>query len=484
MPSSANKTANAWDNLPGFDPVAEKYVQLDLKKWLADHGIEKEGARRGGENQPAGEEDALDAVEAQIVDWVNRRGRVCRQNVAGYLSDLERELADMEDDAELRILEDRVGELRQDAEIELERMVDAGRTALVDKEEAVSAGTAEFERFRTRERLTRLVDYSHRAKALWFVFGCAFIEVVLNASLLMDVNPFGLLGSTMQMGLISAVNVLFLGLVMGSLLRQSNHRAAVRKVASWFGIALVIAVVFAFNLAVGHFRNSMQASVDDPAADVLAMGGDVVERLLAGPLELASFQTVLLVLLGILCFAVGAWKWLQRDDAYPEYGRRHRQLGDIKEDYAQAYGVAQDGVKRKYEQFQSELLDMRHKLTVKQSAWREVCKRADHLVSDYSTNLGQYQLDLNFLLAAYRTANLAARSSSPPPHFERQEHVDEEILQPPGFQPPEETNISGVAEKVHGAIEELQTAYRAARKEHRPLEAVIKAGLDSIRATA
>lgn len=38
MPSSADKTANAWDNLPGFDPVAEKYVQLDSRHVRSLHG--------------------------------------------------------------------------------------------------------------------------------------------------------------------------------------------------------------------------------------------------------------------------------------------------------------------------------------------------------------------------------------------------------------------------------------------------------------
>ena len=481
MRSGKNST---WDNVPGFDRVKEQYAQLDLKQWLKDHGIEDEAERRGKENQPATEDDTLDAFESQIVDWVNRRGRVCRENVSGHLSDLERELADMENDAELAILENRVGELKQEAEIALERGIDAGRTRLTEAEEAVRSGSAELQRFRRRSGLTRLVDYSHRRTALWFIFGCFFVEIVLNASLLMDVNPFGLMGSTMQMALISLVNVIFAGLVMGVLLRWRNHIALARKTLAWIGIVLVIPAVLVFNLAVGHFRNSMQASLNDPSADILAMGNDVLQRLLDGPFDLASFQTALLVLLGIVCFGIGAWKWYRRDDPYPGYGDLERQLNSKKDAYAKSYHREQDTLNGVHEQYQSQLQDIRHKLVVKQSKWREICGRGGKLVTDYPTNLGQYQHDLDYLLAAYRTANRSARRTASPPHFDETVRVDEGILVPPQFRPPEETSLGGVAEKVNGAIQALQDEYRLARRKYATLEAVTNLGVEEARGAA
>ena len=473
-----------WDNIPGFNRTQEQYVQLDLNQWLKDHRIEDEGKRRGKENQPATEDDNLDASEAQIVDWVNRRGRVCRENVSGHLSDLERDLADMENDAELTILKDQVGELKQEAEIALESGIDAGRTRLTEQGNAVRTGSAEFKRFRQQSGLTRLVDYSHRGKALRYIFGCFFAEIVLNASLLMDVNPFGLVGSTMQMGLISLVNVVFAGLVMGVLLRQRNHVAAWSKTLAWLGIVVLVISVLYFNLAVGHFRNSMQASLNDRSADILAMGNDVLQRLADGPFDLASFQTALLVLLGVVCFGIGAWKWYQRDDAHPRYGRLDRQLKGVKNAYAQAFQREQDILKDIHEQNQSKLDDIRHKLVVKQSKWREICQRGDNLVTNYPTNLGQYQLDLNFLLAAYRTANRSTRTTPPPPHFDDKVLVDEAILRPPQFRPPQETSLQGVAEKVNGAITALQGEYRDARRKYPTLETLTEQGVEEAREVA
>ena len=470
--------------VPGFDREKEQYVVLDLTRWLKDHGIEEKGEQRGRENLPAVEDNELDAVESEIVDWVNRRGLVCRQDLSSHLSDLERDLADMENDAGLRILEDEVEEKRREAEIAIERENAAGCSRLSEEKKAVREGSAEFERFRRRAGLTRIADYSHRPTALRYIFVCFVVEVILNASLLMDVNPFGLLGSTMQMGLISVVNVVFAGLVVGALLRQSNHVAVWRKRGAWLGIVSVAMAALVFNLAVGHFRNSMQAALNDPEANFLTLGNDTLERLMDGPFDLASFQTALLVLLGIACFGIGTWKWYQRDDAYPGYGRLERQLNGLKEAYERAYQREQDGLKRLYECHQSQLKDIREKLVVKQSKWSEICKNGNKLVKDYAINLGQYQHDLNFLLAAYRTANKRTRSTQPPPHFSVQARVDETILASPDFNPPNETSIASVAEKVTGAVQALQDEYRAARRKYDTLDAVTQRGVDDVRAAA
>ena len=177
--------------------------------------------------------------------------------------------------------------------------------------------------------------------------------------------------------------------------------------------------------------------------------------------------------MGILCFAFASWKWLQYDDPYPGYGRRDRQLKEKTELYIKAYNRAQDALKKKHEDYVSRLEDIRHQLQIKQSRWLEVCKRGQRLVDDYSINLRQYQLDLNYLLRAYRSANQSTRTEPAPDHFIREEKVDSEILEPPSFNPPAETSIKGVADSVHAAITELQNLYREATDKYLTLEQVI-----------
>ena len=468
-----------WDDIPGFDRVKEQYVQLDPEQWLKDHGILDEGRKRGKLNQPAADDDSLDGFESRIVAWMNKRGRGCREEVSGHLSDLESDLADMENDAGLEILKDEVSELQREAEIELEVRGDAGRIGLTGAKSDLRTAAAELERFRRRAGLTRLADDSHRRNARWFILFCFAAEVVMNATLLADVNPYGLLGSIGQMGLISAVNVLILGFPAGGFLRQRNHASALRRVGATGGIASIIALVVAFNLMVGHFRDSLQAVRYDLSADILTMGNDTLDRMLAAPFDLASFQSALLVFVGIAFFGVGAWKWYQRDDPYPGYGKLARQLNDRKAAYVAAYEAAQRMLRQAHEGPVDKLKDKRHQLEIKQSKWRELCKRGEKVVRNYPINASQHQVDLDFLLAAYRTANRDARTAPSPPHFGCTVRLDAAILQPPEFHPPQETSIARVAEKVNCAIKSLLDAYDVKRSEVLTLEAVLEEAVAS-----
>ena len=469
-----------WNNEPGFDRTTEKYLPLDLTAWLKKHGIESEGRKQGANDQPSADSEELDATEANILAWVHRRARVCRDNVGGHLSDLERELAVMDNDQQLVTLGQRVGQMEQDAKLDIERKVGEGRNTLVTLEQAIREDSDDFRAFRLSHGLTRQPDYSHRNAALPFILICFVVEVVLNAALLMEVNAFGLIGSTAQMGLISAVNVLICGLAMGGLLRQSHLRAVARKVTAWLGIVALLACVGTFNLAVGHFRDSMQAVVNDPSADIAALGADVLVRFAASPAGLESFQSYLLALLGFLFFCVASWKWLQRDDPHPDYGRRHRQLEKRKNDYVAQYNEVQEALQRTFAQHESHLADVREQLEIKLSKWRDICVRGRNLVTQFPVQMGQYANDLEFLMSAYRTANRAARTAPPPRHFSAKPQIEAGILDAaPAFSPPAETNLTDVMQGVHDAIKNVQDTYGDSARRYPTLDDLMAGATES-----
>lgn len=462
-----------WTKLPGFDSVTGKYLPLDLKRWLNDHGIVEEGERLGALNQPATDVDELDSAESRIVAWVNQRGRDCRQHVTLHLLDLRRRLDEMEDQDQIVVLEQKVDEILRDGEISMERKVDAGRNTLSVSEEDMRARAKERVDFCLAAGLSRPADYSHRRGARWFITICAVIEIILNASLLMDVNQFGLVGSTMQMSLISAVNVLFAGWAMGSLLRQSQHVSVLAKLSAWISMVALIPAVGFFNLAVGHYRDSMQAIVNDPTSDVTALGQDALARLVASPIGLDSFQSALLCILGILCFAIASWKWFQCDDPYPGYGQLDRQFNKARSDYVAVYAEVHSQLGDLHKEHLAKLEDMVHQLTARRSSWRETSSQGEHIVEHYKANIDQYQHDLDFLLSAYRSANRNARTAPPPRHFDRKELLDAEILEAPEFKSRSATGLESVATKAHEAIVRLQDIYRQSAAKYQNVETVV-----------
>ena len=468
-----------WDDIPGFDRVTEEYVPFDAEAWLREHRIREEGRERGEINFPPPDAGEPDDIHYKVRSWINKRGRRCREDVNNLLSDFDQELNKIKDAQELTIMEQKVTEVAEHGSIALNRRVEDDRTELTRLETAVREGTAEYEKFRKTARLDRLPDYSGRKNAVSIIALCALIEVGLNASLLMEVNPFGLVGSVMQMGLIMAVNILSGSLAMGYVLRCRNLVSGSKRMIAWMTMTVLVAFIGTFNLLVGHFRDSMQAALGNIVADPFTMlENDALPRLLADPFRMDSFQSYLLILLGLLFFGIVSWKGYQSDDSYPGYGRRDRQLNAIKNNYTSKLKGARNGIEGLYNDCKSKLDDMRYAIELKQSTWEDLCDRGARITTEYPINLRQYQDDLNHLLAVYRTENHKARTEPLPRFFAEQLQIDQELLVPPSFEPPPKMKLEGVTQHIHEAISQIQKIYRDALREYRSLEEITAKGLD------
>ena len=466
-----------WDEVPGFDPARGEYVRLDTDAWLRDHGIREEARSRGEDNFPRSDAGDRDDIHYKIHAWINNRGRQCQGDVSQHLSDFIVQLNDIEKEEDLTILQQKVTEITEDAGISLDQRVKHDRNELTQLETAVREGTREYEDFRKAARLRRLPDDSGRRSAWWIIILFGVVEVVANASLLMEVNPFGLIGAIMQMLLITAVNILVGALAMGFALRCRNLVSGIRSMAAWLVVFVLIPLIVAFNLLVGHFRDSMQAVRGDVVTNPFAMlEDDALPRMLADPLGLDSTKSFLLFLLGVIFFGIASWKGYQTDDPYPGYGRRHRLLLSFKANYRRTLMEARKGIEEVFKSWVSQLEDIRHRLEIKKNKWKDLGDIGARIVQQYPVNLRRYQDDFNYLVAAYRTENQRVRTDDPPRFFSERLEVDEGILVPPSFEPPSETSLSDIALCIHEAIEQVQGAYRSASREYRSLEDITAEG--------
>ena len=474
--------SQSWEAVPGFNPNTGKYVPLNLDNWLHDHKILEDGRSRGTKDQPASDIKSLDGTEQRILNWVNQRGSNCRDIVANYFSDVERQLADMDRNEDLDNIALEVARQGRNGNRELEKQADLRVNQVAPQEASLLSTSRDFENFKQVNGLTRPCDYSHRLTSAQWIGGAFLFEVVLNASLLMEVSPFGFIGSFGQMALISLLNVLLLGMLLGALLRQAHHVHNGRRLSAFLGMLVLLGVAVAFNLLVGHFRDSMQAITNAPATELAVLGDDAVKRLMAAPLSWDGFQSLLLAALGFAFFLFGGFEWLRRDDRYPGYGQRYRQLLEMQQSFAEAYQETQDALGRTYTKYEDWFEDIGHKLRVKQDRYRELVSLCKRIAKNYPTNLQQYQHDLDHLLAAWRTANLDARNTPAPSHFATKEKLDQRILEPPNFNPPEDNSLAhrdNLMKQVHAAISHLQKEYDGQRKRFKRIDELCVEGTDT-----
>lgn len=204
----AERDPNAkWDDVPGFDGQTGEYVRLDTDGWLKAHRIREEARKLGSDNFPGEAQTDFDEIHYKMLDWINQRARQCKQDVDKYLMDQKGMLDGIEEDEDLETCKDEAGQIANDAAIEFGEQAQEGQNELNPVKADLQNGWREYVKFRKRNHLERLAQDTDVVTAVLWVLILFFIETVLNASMLMEVNPFGLIGAAAQMGLITGINI-------------------------------------------------------------------------------------------------------------------------------------------------------------------------------------------------------------------------------------------------------------------------------------
>ena len=457
----AKRDPNAeWDDIPGFNGQTGEYVRLDTDGWLKAHRIREKAHELGLDNFPGPDQTDPDEIHYKILDWLNQRARQCKQDVDKYLLDQKAMLNRIEEDEDLETFKEDADQITAAATIGFGQQTQDDQNTLSQIKTELLYGWREYVKFRKRNHLDRLAQDTDVVTAVIWVLVLFLIETVLNASLLMEVNPFGLIGAVIQMGLITGVNILIGFLGAGQIFRYVNHVNLWKRLVGWLAGGGLTILILGFNIAVGHFRDSMQAMAVRAETDPIALlESDAIPRLLDDPLGFDAFQTVLLVVVGILFFAIASWKGYRWDDPYPGYGPRTRKLASLKSIYAARRKAAVQAAGKHQESAIQKLKDIQYKTKLKNDQWDELAEGGSQVARNYVTHLRQYQDDLNYLIAAYRSANRQARTDPEPEFFSRPMQVDPMILEPPEFVPPEKVSTRGLMKHIHGSITQIQKNY-------------------------
>jgi hypothetical protein len=247
------------------------------------------------------------------------------------------------------------------------------------------------------------------------------LEVPLNAMMLARGDDRGLLGGGVQ-ALVLAVLNLFVAFTAGrAFLPYLHHRSLIRRVVALALIACCAVFITAFNLMVGHYRDSLGSAVTDP-------GQVALQRLLESPLVLADLQSYMLFAIGFIFATVAALDGFKSDDHYPGYGR-----------IASVASQAQDEFAASRRSCVEELADLRDSglRQIKELAQAaELAQRQNGILRARQQQITQrYRAHRDYLgrclmtmIAEYRRANTAARQSPAPTYFDTDLTLPELLL--------------------------------------------------------
>ena len=459
--------------VPGWSKAEQKYIPLDCDRWIRGNGISEEGRANGKLEFPPSDATQPDVMYQKILDWVNQRGRQCHAEVSEFLVQ-QRYNLDQEVKEGMAPVRHKVEGLRDEAKVELKNQGEQDRTILTQKEREARSSWAALEAFRKKGNLRRVAEYGERDTWYWRLLGVVAIEAVANAMMLSGVNEYGLLGAAAIMLAIGVVNVGLMGGVIGEGWRQKNTAGVLRAARGWLIVAVGAAGMVSWNLLVGHFRDSMLAVATRAAAETSSLEDlltdDTIERFLASPLGLEGMQSWVLAVIGTACCIYSATKWLKRDDVYPGYGTVYRAATEHNDEYAREIEARRRALTNVYEKYVGRIRDERQKVENRKGNHQLITDTAREIVRQFPMQISQYQDNLDFIIAAYRSENEKARKTASPRFFAERPFVDQKMFEVPEWEGVPASDYDEDWEGFQQAEDAVRNAFLDAQKGYPTLE--------------
>ncbi len=470
------KTAHRseWENIPGFDRTTREYIRLDGEAWLATHRIRAEGERRGKLNQPDPNETLPDEMYRKIESWVGKRALDCKREVGKYIGE---ELANLhelgsfwkEERPEIDI-DALVTRRCQDLDAKADQSVSDLDKQRAEYEEAAR----DLKNFRQRHRLSRVAHYPSNHVAHWLWVPVAMIvESFVGANLLGSVSRGGVIEGWMVAVVLTFVNVL-LGIGTGWTWRWTHGDSVVGKGLACTLGALFAAVALIWNDVAGHVRDvyvlaEKAGALEAPDEAFATAWRTMIER----PLPWESLPSAGLALVGIAVFVLTAYKTYTADDPFPGYGMRHRKVEALHGRYQDDLNDALGELRSARNEANEAIEEIKDRYEMDRAGRENTLDRLRMIVDDYPVNLRQYNKDLAYLLAAYRDANLGARTASPPPFFDIEPAIDEHIVRPPKFRVPTPPEWGDIPKKAKAGFAQVEKTYDRLRTRYKMLDRVV-----------
>jgi hypothetical protein len=417
---------------------------------------------------PAPDNFLLDEVEHRIVTAIESERNKATDVAGDYLRTYDERLGYLQ----IQRLLQRASVAADEARTNFGERVYAGKGRLFLLKENLSARSRELAAFKAEHGLDRP---SNRPDSLWLRWGIVallwLIEAILNGTFLSRGLEFGLIEGVGVALAIAAINI-GSGLVAGMfLLRQKNHRKALRRIAGMMGFIVYIGAAVVLNILVAHYRDALGGSDPENAAS------EALSSFLRRPFVIADLNSVFLLVMGISFSLGAAVDGYHMDDPYPGYGTlcsRHRdELENYREGNEAEIGELQATRDRALSRLEQEADD----IETRRAQYRSVLDKRKSFRQSFAFHLDHLEQAGNELLAHYRAANVRARRTVAPVHFSTKWNMARPasaLENENGAAPFPDTDAEQVLERLAETRRTILQLYESASAEYASIEELVR----------
>ena len=396
------------------DALFEQYDFDELKEELNIIALAKMQAR---ENKPSSDAQTFDVNEQKITTFFTDRLSSVKQEIYKKVASYDHMAMRVSDITTI------LAEAKYASEEFIQNITtfqESAKQRIKEVKHEYSVRKNDIEKFKTKNNITREASYPN-SKILYIgiIMVILLSETSLNAYFFAKGNELGLIGGAAQALIISLINIVFAFFLGGYLVKKLNlvKKSPVLKYGVLASLIAAFGVIVLFNLLVGHLR--VQLGIDPDAAYV-----EAIKTFLAGPFSLNEFDSIILVLVGLLSFLIAFTDFYKMDDEYPGYGQLDRKYQDALMDFNELKEELLDEIEGSSKSILNKLETQQMTSKVIMQELMEVPIFRQKL-QDHSREYFRY-LDntYNAMLSLYREVNNDNRTDEPPAYFRERAVLD------------------------------------------------------------
>lgn len=392
-----------------FKVGTEIFPNFDVDRVARDLSLEDIGRRRGKENQPSKLSKAPDDIEHTIIEKIESEKKTAHHTLEDTLQLYVGRLANLN-------FEEQFGLIRQTNASSVSNFKGAiaiGVDKLHGLREALNEAKKEHSWFKEKHGLVRAARVPEgtahflRISLLLFLF---VVETAGNASFLAKGNAQGYFGGLIEAGLFSFVNIGVALLVAIYCARLVTHRLWVVKFWGAVSIVAYIAMAFAINLLLAHYREVSGTWIE--GAGVVAY-----QHMREDPLGLTDVSSWLLFCVGFIFSLIAFIDGCFVRDPYPGYAGVEKRLRDRRDEYVFQKEELIGELKRVRDEHNEGIEDVLKDLAGRRREFLTIMESRARLLSLFEQHQDHLERACNQLLSKYREANIQERKEQAPKHF-------------------------------------------------------------------
>ena len=398
------------------DTLFEQYEFDDLKDELNIVALAKLQAR---DNKPPSDSQHFDANEQKITTFFADKLSTVKQEIYKKVASYDHMAMRVSDITTI------LAEAKYASEEFMQNITtfqEGAKQRIKDVKHEYGVRKNDLDKFKHKNHITREASYPN-SKILYIgiIMLILLSETSLNAYFFAKGNELGLIGGAAQALIISLINIVFAFFMGGYLVKKLNlvKKTPVLKYGALSALIIGFVAIVFFNLLVGHLR--VQLGIDPDAAYVNA-----IVTFTQNPFSLNEFDSIILVLVGLLSFLIAFTDFYKMDDEYPQYGELDRKYQDALMDFSEL----KEELLHEIESSSSSILN---KLETRQMTAKVIMqelmevpifrqKLQDHFKEYYHYLNNTY----NAMLNLYREINNDNRTDEAPAYFRDRSELDED----------------------------------------------------------